>query len=276
MKETTHQIMDTIRGLILDMDGVLWRGSAPIGSLSEIFSSLKEKGYRFIFATNNATRSPSQYVEKLISLGIDVEPWQVINSAVVTGYYMKDKFPTGGEVYTIGEEPLLEILSENGFTQGSSNPIAVVAALDRKFTFEKLTTATLLIRRGLPFIGTNPDLTFPIPEGQSPGAGSILAALEAAAGVKPTIMGKPESPMYNLALERLGTSPQETLVVGDRLETDILGSQKNNCPCALVLTGVSTAQQGKEWSPPPDIIVDDLETIVNSLPGIPPSRPDTI
>ena len=269
MKTSTSLDLRKIRSLILDMDGVLWLGSSPIGPLSEIFKTLKAKGFKFIMATNNATRSPHQYVQKLASFGVNVESWQVVNSAVATASYLKKRFPTGGEVFTIGERPLLEILEETGFKQGTNTPLAVIAALDRDINYAKLTKATLLIRRGIPFIGTNPDRSYPIPEGQAPGAGSILAALEAASGEKPTIIGKPEPQLYRIALERLRTSPEETLVIGDRLETDILGAQNLGCPCALVLTGVSTGKQGEKWNPPIDIIADNLVTIINSLPAVP-------
>lgn len=255
-----------IRGLILDMDGVLWLDSTPIGNLSEIFDVIKKKGFRFIMATNNASRASHQYVEKLAGFGVQVEPWQVIGSADATANYLKNRFPDGGEIYAIGEQPLISTLKEEGFTHGSKNPLAVVVALDRGINYEKLTEATLLLRRGIPFIGTNPDRSYPIPEGQAPGAGAILAALEAASEIQPTVMGKPKPHLYKLALERLGTSPAETLVIGDRLETDILGAQRVGCLAALVLTGVATAQEAEKWSPPLDFIADDLFHLIKSLP----------
>jgi 4-nitrophenyl phosphatase len=256
-----------IRSLILDMDGVLWRGSTPIGDLSEIFSKIRTKGLNFIMVTNNASRSPDQYVKKLAKFGVKVEDWQVINSGIATADYMKKRFPAGGEIFTIGDESLQKTFQEAGFHQGGNNPLAVVAALDRDLTYKKLSEATLLIRRGIPFIGTNPDLSFPIPAGQAPGAGAILAALEAASGVKPTIIGKPEPKMYQVALDLLGSSSEETLVVGDRLETDILGAQRIGCPSALVLTGVTSTQEAKDWNPAPEIIIQDLKSLIDYLPG---------
>ncbi len=257
-----------IHGLILDMDGVLWRDSSQIGNLAQIFETIRNKGYQFIMVTNNASRSSQQYVEKLAGFGVHIDPWQVISSAVATANYLRNRFPGGGKVFTIGEKSLSDILSENGFDQGKENPLAVVVALDRSINYEKLTEATLLLRRGIPFIGTNPDQSYPIPEGQAPGAGALLAALEAASGVSPTIIGKPKPQIFMLAMERLGTSPEETLVVGDRLETDILGAQNIGCPSALVLTGVSTYQEYKKWSPPPDMVVDDLSHLIKSLPKV--------
>jgi 4-nitrophenyl phosphatase len=270
MKEESPSGEITFRSLILDMDGVLWRGTAPIGDLPAIFSRIRTRGFQFLLATNNATRSPLQYVEKLAAFGVEIESWQVVTSAVATASYLKSRFPFGGEIYTIGEEPLIKILEENGFNQGTQNPVAVVVALDRGINYQKLTEATLLIRSGVPFIGTNPDRSFPIPEGQAPGAGAILAALEAATGEKPVIIGKPMPQMYLVALERLGTAHFETLVVGDRLETDIQGAQSAGFPSALVLSGVTSPQEVAQWSPPPTFVAPDLAHLIDSLPPIHP------
>lgn len=258
-------MVSKLRGIILDMDGVLWRSTTPLGDLPSIFRAIDDLGLRVIMATNNATRSPQQYTDKLIGFGVSIESWQVINSAMATAYYLKNQFPEGGDVFVVGEDALVEILRANGFNPNGDGPIAVVVALDRGINYHKLTQATLLIRRGVPFIGTNPDKSFPIPEGQAPGAGAILAALEAATGVSPVIMGKPQPEMYNLALERLDTKPEETLVVGDRLETDILGAQNAGCPNALVLSGVTTLEATTLWQPPPDIISNDLTSLLNRL-----------
>ena len=252
-----------IRGLILDMDGVLWRGPQPIGDLKSIFYRIKISGWKVAFATNNATRSTGQYVEVLKSFGLEVEPWQVINSATAVASYLKERFPGGGPVYIIGEQGLKEALAEHGFFPSNQGALAVIAGMDRTLTYEKLRDATLLIRAGVPFIGTNPDHTFPTPQGLVPGAGSILAALITASDVPPIIVGKPEPEMYLIALKRLNITQSEALVVGDRPETDIAGAQAIGCPTALVLSGVTTAEQAKAWLPPPDIITQDLDTLVN-------------
>ena len=255
-----------VRSLILDMDGVLWRDATPIGNLPKIFQTIHGKGLRFIMVTNNAGWSIQQYVEKLAGLGVDVKPWQVLSSAVATASYLQNLFPDGGEIFVIGEQSLIDLFEVQGFHQGSNNPLAVVAALDRGINYDKLKEATLLLRRGTPFIGTNPDKSYPIPEGEAPGAGAILAALEAASGVEPTIIGKPKQQIFTLALERLGTAAEETLVVGDRLETDILGAQTVGCLSALVLSGVSTAQEVEEWKPPPDFVTENLSYLLDLLP----------
>jgi len=254
-----------IRALILDMDGVLWRGEEPIGDLSSIFAETKRFGWQVILATNNATKSIQEFVEKLASYNVEIEPWQVINSAQATAYYLSQRYPEGGSVYVVGEPGLVEILGEKGFNNSEDKPLAVVVALDRSINYEKLCKATLLIRSGVPFIGTNPDRTFPTPEGQVPGAGSILATIQAATDVVPLVIGKPNPAMYQFALERLGTKIEETLVVGDRLETDIAGAQELGCPCALVLSGVTDEEKAWQWEPAPDMIAENLTQLIQEL-----------
>lgn len=250
-----------IKSLILDMDGVLWRETEPIGDLPRIFSRMKEQ-YSFVLATNNGTKTIQQFQEKLAGMGVAVEPWQIITSAQSSAEYLAELFPKGGPVYIFGEAGLVEALESRGFYHAEENVIAVVAGMNRDLTFEKLKRATLLIRTGVPFIGTNPDNTYPTPEGLIPGAGSILTCLELASEVKPIMIGKPEPYMYAIAKKRLGTADDETLAVGDRLTTDILGAQRAGCKCALVLSGVTSLDEALAWTPRPDYIAADLAELI--------------
>jgi 4-nitrophenyl phosphatase len=257
-----------INALILDMDGVLWRDTQALLDMPDFFARLKDINMPVVFATNNGTRSIEMYVDRLADFGIRVEPWQVINSAIAAADYLSKRFPQGGPVFVVGEIGVLEALAEKGFQpvdEMGKGILAVVAGMDRSATYEKLAQATLLIRSGIPFIGTNPDLTFPIPSGQVPGAGAFLAFLEAATGISPTIMGKPEPHLYRFAIERLGTRVEETLAVGDRLETDILGAQRAGCPSVLVLSGVSSEAEAKRWQPQPELILPNLADLLPLL-----------
>lgn len=257
-----------IRAVILDMDGVLWRNTEPIGNLPAIFAEIERRGWKVVLATNNATRTTDQYVEKLSSFGVDVDPHQIINSAETAGIYLSKRYPQGGPVYIIGEEGLHLALSEYGFfhtTAIDEEALAVVVCLDRDLTYEKLRRGTLLIRSGVPLIGTNPDRSFPTPEGLVPGAGAILAALQVATDESAVIMGKPQPEMFRAALERLGVSSQETLVIGDRLETDIAGGQALECQTALVLSGVSSEEEVSAWKPAPDWVATDLTALLELL-----------
>ncbi len=257
---------DHIKALILDMDGVIWRADKPIGDLPATFASLQAKGYGVALATNNSTRTVEQYLQVLASLEVHLEPWQIVTSAEAVGDYLKARFPAGGPVYVVGETGLVEAVRRRGFYVDPNTALAVVAGMDRSFTYQRLAAANRLIRAGSAFIGTNGDRTFPTPEGLVPGSGSILAAIQSASGVEPIILGKPGAYMYELALQRLGLEPAEALVVGDRLETDIVGAQELGCHSALVLSGVTGLEAARRWKPAPDWIGQDLATLVELLP----------
>lgn len=255
----------SIHSLILDMDGVLWRDSQPLGNLPDIFERIDKLGWKVCLATNNSTASIEEYLLKIGSLGVNLQPQQVITSSLATAHYLCRKYPSGGQVYIIGETGLIQALEERGYTQSEEDALAVVVGFDRQVTYEKLCRATLLIRSGLPFIATNSDKTYPTPQGLAPGAGAILSALETATDIKPHVVGKPAPELYQVALERMGADVETTLVVGDRLETDIAGAQALGCLTALVLTGVTSNQEAHAWRPAPDWIADDLTNLLKNF-----------
>jgi 4-nitrophenyl phosphatase len=257
--------LSSISSLILDMDGVLWRDQQPIGDLAAIFQAIERSGRKVVLATNNATLSVAQYLDKLRRFGVELQSWQIVNSPEATAQYLEKLFPEGGKVFIIGEAGLVETLEAHNFHHSETDVCAVVAGLDRGFSYDKLKIATYWIRAGASFIGTNPDRTLPTPQGLAPGAGAILAALQAATDVEPIIIGKPSVEMYRLALERLNACPEHTLVVGDRLETDIAGAQKLGCRAALVLSGVTSESAARAWQPAPDWIAADLSEVIDLL-----------
>lgn len=243
------------------MDGVLWRGNQPLIDFPEIFQKIRDLNLDVILATNNSTQSRESFLRKIAQYGVTLAPRQVINSALAATYLLKEHFPEGGRVYVVGESGLVSSLEEQGFIIAKDHVVAVVAGIDRQLTYEKIATAMRLIRGGAPFYGTNPDRTYPMPDGLIPGAGTILAAIEAATDVKPIIVGKPEPVMLEMALTRMGLTPEQVLVVGDRLDTDIAGGQAIGCRTALVLSGVTTAEEARKWSPAPDIICNRLSDL---------------
>jgi 4-nitrophenyl phosphatase len=276
-----------IKSLILDMDGVLWKADAPVGDLPAIFDRIRARGLKVAFATNNGTRTPEQYVERLAGFGVRIEPWQVVTSALaVAGLLDKalsisPRFPSssnigkerGGRnngpvrgVFAIGEEGVMDALRSVGLEplplEDADKAQAVVMGIDRQINFEKMCAAALLVRKGIPFYATNPDKTFPTPRGEIPGAGAWISVVVTATGVEPIYAGKPSPSLLEMARERLGTSKEETLVVGDRLETDIAGGQAAGMPVALVLSGVSTREAGVAWMPHLDVIAEDLGELV--------------
>ncbi len=260
-----------VRGLVLDMDGVLWKDDTPIGDLSAIFSRIKQRGLKVVLATNNATKTVAEYLDKLKSFGVSLEPWQIVTSSDATAHALAGMFPQKGRVFVVGENGVITALCEKGFEvitdpAWEGSVLAVVAGIDRTLTYHKLRKATLLIRSGARFFGTNPDTTFPTPEGLVPGSGSILAALETASQVKPVIIGKPSPYMFELSVERLDLHLEQVLITGDRLETDIAGGQAIGARTALVLSGISTRAQAEAWNPPPTVIAADLAELVGTSP----------
>lgn len=251
--------------MIIDMDGVLWRESEPIGDLSAVFRRIENLGIDAVLATNNPTLTVHQYIEKLGNFGVKLNPQKVITSGIATAQYIHDRFPQGGAVYIIGETGVRQTLTDLGFFHSEDGAQAVIVSLDRKLTYQNLLHATLLIRSGIPFIVTNPDRTLPIPEGFAPGAGSISAAIQAATDSEPVVIGKPQPEMYRIALQRMEVAPEDTLVVGDRLETDIAGGQALGCLTGVVLSGVSTLKDATSWTPKPDFIEFDLATLIEKL-----------
>lgn len=259
------EFLAAIKGLILDMDGVLWRDQAPLLDIPAFFDQSEKIGLSVVLATNNSTKTVDQYIEKLAQFGVQVRPEQIVNSSMAAADYLKRLHPQGGPVFIVGESGLIDSLSAEGFYQAEENVLAVVAGLDRQITYSKLNKASRLIRDGAPFIGTNPDRTFPTPSGLTPGSGSVLAFIEAASGISPKIMGKPERYMFDVALRRLNLSPNAVLAVGDRMDTDIQGGQRAGCRTAAVLSGVSTLAEVQNWRPHPDLILDNLSDILGLM-----------
>ena len=255
-----------IKALIIDMDGVVWKADSPIGDLATTFRRIRERGLKFVFATNNSTKTSEQYVERLASFGVDVEPWQIITSSQAAAGAIAKKFPPGTKVFMIGEDGIRKALEERGFeivpVENATQAQAVVMGIDRGINFQKASEATLLVRNGVPFYATNADKTFPTPRGEIPGSGAWLSIITTATGVEPIVAGKPFPFLMELSLEKLDVSKEEALVVGDRLETDIAAGQAVGCPCALVLSGVSTREEAEKWEPKIDIIAIDLASLI--------------
>jgi 4-nitrophenyl phosphatase len=257
---------ENIKSLILDMDGVLWKEDVPIGNLPYIFERIQKRGINVAFATNNGTHTPDQYVERLARHGIKVNSWQVVTSALGIANLLAQKFPNGGSVFAIGGAGVMEALHSCGFEllsiEEAKKAQAVVVGIDLQINFEKMREATLLVRRGIPFFATNPDKTFPTPRGEIPGAGAWVSVIVMATGIEPIYAGKPSPYLIDIARKRLGTAKEQTLVVGDRLETDIASGQAAGCPVALVLSGVSRIEQVKIWKPTVSVVAKDLTSLV--------------
>lgn len=264
----TAPTLRDMRAFVIDMDGVLWEGERPLPGLAEFFATLRELNRRFVLATNNASKTPEQYVEKLARLGVRVTHEEILTSAQATALYLRSQTPNGARVYAIGEEGTQKALREQGFVLCDLYDVSahyVVCGMDREVTWDKLATATLNINAGATFIGTNPDTTLPTERGLTHGNGAILACLQAATGQTPVIVGKPEPLMYQQALARLNADPALTVAVGDRLETDILGAVRAGIKSILVLSGISTREQLNASDYHPTWVMDGIADVTQAL-----------
>ena len=257
-----------LRAFIVDMDGVLWEGDRPMPGLADFFQTLRERRIKFVLATNNATKTPEQYVSKLAGMGVTVAREEILTSAQAAALYLRQQSANGTKVFAIGEDGVRQALAETGFTLTGLYEVDaqfVVCGMDRGLSWDKLATATLNVRAGARFIGTNPDVTFPTERGITHGNGAVLAAIQAATGVAPIIIGKPEPIMYQLAMTRLGVAPAETAAIGDRLETDILGAVRARIRSVFVLSGVSSREQLAGLDYQPTWVMQDIREVTKAL-----------
>lgn len=248
----------SIKAFVIDMDGVLYVGQQRLPGARQFLSYLEEQDIPFILATNNSTLTPTQYVAKLGAMGIEVTEDRILTSGQATALYLSQVAPARARLYAIGEAGLISPLKEQGFHLTEEEVDYVVVGLDRQLTYEKLEIATLAIRAGATFIGTNPDTTLPTEQGLVPGTGATLAALEAATGASPLIIGKPEPILLRLAMEKMGLPSEGTAIIGDRLETDILGGREAGVITILVLTGISDREELTTSPHQPDFLFDSI------------------
>ncbi len=257
------------RGFVFDMDGVLYLGKEPLPGVTEILDALAVRGRRIMLATNNSMSTPESYVIKLATMGIDVPPEAILTSALATRDYLVETLPADAGLFVIGMPALREQLFAGTTFRpiqfGEEPPAAVVLGLDVGFTYDKLKQAAAAIRGGARFIATNTDATLPTETGLVPGAGSIVAAVATAAGQTPLVIGKPETPLLVQCLHRMGVAAGEAVMIGDRLDTDIVAGHRAGMLTVLVLTGVSTREELVHAPIRPDLVVSDLLTLSAAL-----------
>jgi len=235
---------NAVRGVLLDVDGTLWRGDVAVPGLAPFFAFLRTRQIGVCIVTNNSLKPPAYYRTKLAAFGVEISDAAILTSAQATGHYLAQMLPPGAPVYVIGEAGLLAAVHSAGMivrADAAAPVAAVVVGGDRGLTYTKLKDAVLLLQRGAQLIGTNPDLLIPTRAGMAPETGVTLAALTAATGVAPTLIGKPERWLFDAALAQLGLPPSQALMIGDRLDTDIRGAQQLGMPAVLVTTGIDGA-----------------------------------
>lgn len=224
-----------IRGIILDLDGTVYSGDAPIDGAAWFVDLMRRNKLRCLFVTNRANRTPDKIAAQLKKQNIPCTRNDVFTAAQATAMYLKK-----GRAFLIGEEGLQKAMRKAGHVLTSTKPDYVVVSIDRQFTYKKLKQACSLIRLGAKFIATNPDKGLPMADGIVPGTGSIVAAVAAGSGVSPFVVGKPEKLIMDIAVRRLGMKKREVICVGDNLETDILAGIRAGIRTALILTGISS------------------------------------
>ena len=245
--EQNDKILASFRYVIMDMDGVLYRGNQAQPGLIEFFEFLRKNDIPFLMLTNNSANSSADYTRKLAKMGVTVSDSETVTSGQAASVYLRSVAPEGAGVFVVGMQPLLDSVfsGENKglFVPDDKTPRFVVQGGDFNLVYETVKKACLLIRAGAKFIATNADPVFPTEEGLIPGAGSIGALLQTSTGQKPLVIGKPEAPMYEMALKILGSTASETLMIGDNLVTDIDGANRLGIPTVLTLSGVTNAAE---------------------------------
>ena len=255
---------------VLDLDGVVWTGDEPVPGSPEAIRSLRDAGKRLAFVTNNSSQTHESYAKKLADVGAQGEESEIVTSADAVARLMASKIPAlrGRSAFVIGGEGLLEKVVEAGVRiSDGADPTEcsiVVVGWDRELTYEKLRIATLAIRAGATFVASNADATYPAPDGLWPGCGAIVSALKTSTGVEPMIAGKPQPLMLEVAQDRVGGSP--ALMIGDRIETDVMAAQAVGWPSALVLTGATGVPELATAPAWPDFLLRSLADLLSDLP----------
>jgi phosphoglycolate/pyridoxal phosphate phosphatase family enzyme len=256
---------------IFDLDGVIWRGHSAIPGAAEGVSRLRAAGRRTFFCTNNSSLSRSDFVCRLRAIDVPCEADDIFTSAHATALYLKREMPPGFSAYVVGGPGLINALQGIGaqiHTGDDESPVdVVVAGIDRQFSYDKLRIAQAHLLRGAKLSATNRDATFPVEGGIVPGAGSIIAAIQTASSIVPLTIGKPEPLMLRLIVDSFGLDASRTVMVGDRLDTDIACAHRAGLQGWLVETGVHSRQQGEAASGDerPDAIFHNLPALCEAV-----------
>ena len=263
-EEINTEVVNFIKsktGFICDMDGVIYHGNKLLPGVKEFVQWLKDENKKFLFLTNSSERSPRELQEKLSRLGIDVDEHVFYTSALATAKFLSTQIPRGS-AYVIGDSGLLNALYEVGYTMNNINPDYVVVGETRDYNYEKIGHAINLLLRGAKLIGTNPDLTGPVENGIVPATKALVAPIEMATGRRAYFIGKPNPLIMRHALKKLGVRSEETIIIGDRMDTDIIAGIESEIDTVLVLSGITDKFGLKEFSYKPHFILNGVGDIV--------------
>lgn len=249
------------KSFIMDMDGVVYTGSRLIPGVKEFVGRLKQGGYKFLFLTNNSYHTPLELRQRLLNLGIDVFEDCFYTSAMATASFLKVQRPSGCSAYVIGGRGVIEALEKAGVQITSNNPDYVIIAETEAYDYPRIIEATLLIQEGAKFIATNPDLSGPSLRGPVPACGALVAPIEKVTGVAPYFLGKPNPVMMFLARKQLGVHSANCFMIGDRMDTDIVGGLESGMTTCLVLSGVTDRESMNRFPYQPDYVFENLGEI---------------
>ncbi|MEQ2527175.1 TIGR01457 family HAD-type hydrolase [Robertmurraya yapensis] len=250
--------MKKYKGYLIDLDGTMYRGTELIQEAADFVKKLKAENIPYLFVTNNSSRTPAQVAEKLRNFSIPAEEEQVFTTSQATANYIEG-LNSDASIYVIGEEGLHTAIAEKGFQLAEENADYVVVGIDREINYEKLATACLAVRNGATFISTNGDVALPTERGLLPGNGSITSVITVSTKTNPIFIGKPESIIMEQALAVIGTKKEETLMVGDNYDTDIMAGINAGMDTLLVHTGVTKKEHLSAYDVQPTYVVDSLD-----------------
>ncbi len=260
MAKELHELVKK-GNFICDMDGVIYHGNKLIPHVKEFVEWLEDSGKNYLFLTNSSERSPRELAEKLKRLGLNVSEEHFYTSALATASFLQTQCPNGS-VYVIGEPGLVNALYEAGFSMNDVNPDYVVFGETRSLSYEKIEKAVNLIFKGAKLIGTNPDITSPGEFGIIPACKSLIAPIELTTGKNAYFVGKPNPLMMRHALKKLDCSRKDAVMIGDRMDTDILSGLESELDTALVLTGVTSREDLEKFTYRPKYVLRDVGEII--------------
>jgi len=248
------------QGFISDMDGVIYHGNRIIPGADAFVAWLENNDKKYLFLTNSSQRSPRELSQKLDRLGIHVDENHFYTSAMATAAFLQSQCP-GGSAFVIGEPALTNALYETGFTMNDSNPDYVVVGETSAYTYDRICQAVSLVNKGARLIGTNPDTTGPVENGLVPATGALMAPIEMATGSKAYYVGKPNPVMMRIALQRVECRRENTAIIGDRMDTDIVAGVEAGIETVLVQTGVTTPESMQQFAYRPSLVLPSIAEI---------------
>lgn len=263
MEQFSNIDFNSIKGFICDMDGVIYHGNQILPGVREFIQWMQDENKEYLFLTNNSGYTPRELNQKLARMGLDVPEEHFYTSALATAAFLRQQAP-GCSVFAIGEAGLLNALYDAGVTMNDVNPDYVVVGEGRAYSLDTLTKATNLVMNGAKLIGANSDVSGPIENGIAPACGALVAPIEMATGKKAYFCGKPNPLMMRTGLRLLGCHSAEAVMIGDRMDTDVISGMESGMSTVLVLSGVSTRETLDTYAYRPSIVLNG----VGDIPGL--------